>query len=154
VGEGVTAVWRDYNHETDYEAVVLLHEQMQQRLGRDFPLLNPSQRPTLLCMVREEDGVLTHFVIGEAEMEVTAAGETAVPSKEFSQVAQRFTEVAHFYRIQIARAFVPAHMLESRLMHRKQPIQRLLDRLGFTEDNGEVRSFWRWLSPAEQQKVG
>ncbi len=145
-------MWRDYCHQSDYEAVVLLHEKMQRRIGRDFPMLNPNLRPTVICMVREDEaGEITHFVIGEANLEICAAGDAPLPSSDFAPVVDRFTKVAQFYGITIARAFVPKAMLE-KANGKEGAIRRLLESktVGFIEDNGEVQMFWKWVPPAEE----
>ena len=66
-------IWRDYE-DTDYEAVCLLHAQMEDKVGRQLDLPNPGERPVLICVVGETDGVITHAVFAEAEVEICAVG--------------------------------------------------------------------------------
>jgi hypothetical protein len=147
--------WRDYDHDTDYEAVVILHKKMQERVGRDFDMPHPNQRPVLLCMVGETDGVITHVVYGEAEMEICAMGEDPMPAEELAPVVARFHEVAQKFALRIARAFVPRSMIQ-KANGRPSAIARILksNTEQFHQDSDALVPFFYWIPPGKGVQRG
>lgn len=149
--------WRDYE-DNDYEAVVLLHEKMQRRVGRDLDLPHPGQRPVLICQVGETNGVITHAIFGEAQMEICAMGETPLVPEQLAPVVRRFHQVAQFYHIRLARAFVPKQLLDTP-DGKAMPIRRILesDTVNFTEDKGTkgvLVPFFYWIPPQPEDTEG
>lgn len=139
--------WRQYE-DRDYEQVVLLHEKMQRRIGREFTLPHPGQRPVLLCMVKEEGGEITNFILSEATMEISAGGERPTTPEELIPVVEKFTNLAQFYSIRLARAFAPKELLV-KPNGKTRAIKRILESspANFTEET-ELASFYLWIPPA------
>ena len=141
--------WRDYE-DSDFETVCLLHAKLEDRIGRSLDMPNLSERPTLIAMVYEnEHGIVTNVVYSEAEMEIAAAGEGGLSAEDFAPVKERFENVARYYGIRIARAFVPRSVL-TKPNGKPSAIKRLLESpvVNFTEDTGEVAPFFYWVKPA------
>lgn len=136
--------WRDFDPELDYEAVCLLHMQMEKKIGRRLDLPNPGERPVLICVVGETSGEVTHAVLGEAEMEVCAIGPNPLPRNEIYPVMRRLTEVAQFYHIRLARSFVPKQMLVAP-NGRPAPIARILKHANFVHDKDALAQFYHWV---------
>lgn len=138
--------WRLYNPSTDLLAMAELHAEMEKKLGRSLELPTLDEKPVLCTVVGETDGKITHGLFIEATIECCAIGTTVLPAKELDKAIDDYLlPVAQFYKIRMARAWVPTAMLGGKLMDRKKPIQRTLERCGFELENGIFSCFSRWI---------
>lgn len=143
--------WRWFERARDAEAVAQLHAQMEQRIGTklDLPVLD--ERPIIATVVGETDGVVSHCIFLEAEVEVCSASPNVLTAKDAQGAVEMLMPVLDMYRIRIARAFIPSLMLEAK-GKRKSPLARTMDKLGFTRENASVSQFFRWLATKEQER--
>lgn len=143
--------WRDYEPR-DEAAVKALHAEMEAKIGRKLDLPDLDKQPVLVCQVGETNGVVTHGVFAEAEVEVCAIGINPLSAKEMKPAIKRLTEVAQGYNLHIARCYVPVQLLEPNKRGRKSAISRMLGKIGFTEETGELKQFFKWLVPPKVDK--
>lgn len=130
----------------DAAEVRSLHEAQEKLLGRTMDLPDLMERPVLLALVRRVDGQIDHVVYLEAEAEVCALGNTAIPDEEWDKVADAIIAFLVKRGIRIARAFVPEVLLdvERGLKRRPSPLARVLKRVGLRRDSG-MAQYFRWL---------
>lgn len=135
--------WRWFE-EKDREAVAAIHAQMENRIGRKLDLPDLLEEPVIVAVVCETDGVITDAIFAEAEAEICAASSTILSPEKLQGAIDLMTPVLKGYRLQIARAFVPTHLLQKRKA-RPAAIERLLNAIGFTKENESVTQFFKWL---------
>lgn len=131
---------------SDAEAVVRLHLEQEARLGREFDLPNLLSEPVLAAVVGETDGVITHCVFLEAEVEACALANAPLPTHELDGALELLTPVVQKYNIGMVRAFVPRGLVKVGQRGRKAPITRILEHAGFTQDNDSLVQFFRRMS--------
>lgn len=136
----------------DEVAARRLHADLEAMAGRKLDRPDLLGKPVLITVLGETDGVVTHGFYLEAEIEACAMGAAPLASRELAAVINLFLlPVAQQYGIRIARCFVPSALIEGpRLGERKRPLHRLLERMGFTLEQGKVSQFYRWLVPAAE----
>lgn len=148
--------WRLYEPK-DSEAVLELHAQLEERVGRKLPLPNLMSDPVLVALVGEIDGKVTHGVFLELEAEVCAIGPNAMAPSEMPEAVAYLESVLDRFKIRIVRAFVPRQMVATRntavrgrIINKKPALKRLLEKLGFVqEDDSRISQFYRWIQPAD-----
>lgn len=136
--------WRDYQAADEWAVKALLLE-AQARWNITFDVPNLNERPILKAMVYEQDGVITHAAVLEAEAEIMTVGKEGLPLGEWDEVATEFTQVCCAYRLRLARAFVPLDVTgTSRGVVRS--IVGALKRFHFKrEKKSQVAVFTRWI---------
>jgi len=137
-------VWRDYEPE-DEAAVRTLQFAMEERVGRKMDLPDLDREPVVVTQVGLTDGVITHCLYAEAELELCAAGIAPLSAEQMEPAVKRMREVADLYKIRIVRCYVPEVMLTKSKRGRDSAIERMLKKLGFTRENESMRQFFRWL---------
>lgn len=118
---------------------------MEKRVGQALDLPNLDQRPVIATVVGETDGVVTHGLFLEAEVEVCAIGANPLPAKELKGAVDLLMPVLRHYQIRIARAFVPTALIEGK-RGRLGAVGRILDKMGFTKETNAMQ-FFKWLIP-------
>jgi len=138
--------WRFYDHKRDREAVLRLHHQMEERVGRklDLPDLGKG-RPVIATVVRECNGELTHGMFLEVEAEACVIGGKPLPRTEAKRAEELLLPVLKFYDIRIVRSFIPSKLLVPNQEGRPAPIGRLAKAMQFTDDSENMRHFFRWI---------
>lgn len=136
--------WRFYEAR-DEAAVLVLHAQMEKRIGCELDLPPLDQRPVIATVVGETNGVVTHGLFLEAEVEVCAIGANPLPAKEIRGAVELLMPILEHYKIRIARAFVPTSMVEGK-RGRRGAVGRILDKMGFTQEENAFQ-FFKWLIP-------
>lgn len=135
--------WRLYQKQ-DESQVAALHAALQARVGEQFDLPALDERPVLISLVREDDGVIAHAIYLEAHAEVCAMGESPIPEQEWAQAEEQLVNICALYRIPIVRAFVPAAALETKRADKPSAIERLLHHFRFVrEDVSRLAPFTR-----------
>jgi len=136
--------WRTYN-EADLPAVERLQTELQTRVRMPMHLPKLDERPILLALVYETDGVITNLAVLEAEAEIMLLGEQALAFAEWDEAATILTQVCCAYRLRMVRAFVPALSLGGKT-RRGSAIERILHYFGFVrEDPARITPYTRQL---------
>lgn len=139
-------MWRLYKTE-DRSSLEQLRGFQEQRLGTQMDMPDPMDRPVLVTLVHEKNGVLTNAIILEAAAEVMAFGGVAIPRGEWAEGAKMLKEVCDAYKLRIARAYVPVEALQAKKPKRLTPVGRILQYLGFQrEDVSKLIPFSKWLA--------
>lgn len=144
--------WADYQP-TDRDAVLALHAEMEGKVGCKLDLPDLDKQPVLVCQVGRTNGVITHGVFIEAEVEACIIGPNPLPARELMAPMARLTDVARCYNLRVARCYVPAVMLE-RKNKRRSPLERTLRKIGFTREKRTFAQFFKWLVPKEERTTG
>lgn len=137
-------VWRPYE-KRDADRVRALHSQMEQKIGRSLDLPDLMERPVISAAVGETNGIVTHCLFAEAEAELCAASPAVLSPKDMQGAIDILLPNLLYYKIRIARSFVPSEMMQQGKRGRKSAIARIMDRLGFTKENQTVAQFFKWL---------
>ena len=135
--------WRLYEPIKDKAAVDELHAQLDKRLGLEAatpPEL--SERPVLIGLVYEKDGVITNGAYLEAEAAICLFGETALALEEWDKAAEKLRDICQLYRIRSVRAFIPQQVLST--SGKLSPIERILKHFGFVRETAFI-PFSCWL---------
>lgn len=161
-------MWRLYTKD-DAAAVNALHAALVERVGENFELPALDERPVLIGLVREDAGTITHAIFLEAQAELCAIGESAIPQNEWNDAERQLVEVCKLYDLHFVRAFIPAAALDvkepkrrlirrlverlfnylrlKRRPKRQSPIERLLHHFGFVrEDLRRITPFTRRMA--------
>jgi hypothetical protein len=132
--------WAPYREE-DYPWVLSMHVEQERMLGRGMDLPDLNERPVISAYVGRVDGKIVACVFAEAEIEVCALAEKALPKADIQNVAALLTKDAQRYQIRLARAFVPTQAPKA--------VKRILAAAGFTEVDESMTDFYRWIPQRE-----
>jgi hypothetical protein len=131
---------------SDKEAIEALHVRMEARTIEKLDLPQMDERPVVIALVYEKQGTITHAVFLEAEAEVCALGESALPAKEWDAAGETLLEVCRVYQLRAVRAFVPQEALTEK-RGKISPVERILKHFGFErEDSRRMTQFFRWVA--------
>lgn len=134
----------------DEAALRELHAEMERRLGAKLDLPNLFEEPVVACIVGETNGIVTHGVFGEAEVEICAIGVNPLAPREALEAETYLLSLLDRFRIRMVRAFVPTPFLKRRKRGRKAPVERLLVAMGFRREQTRfVTQFYRWIRPPQ-----
>lgn len=138
-------VWTWYD-ERDREERLLLHAELERRVGRTLECSELLEEPIIAAVVGRVDGVLKHVLFLEAEAELQSGAANVLAPKELEEPLAMLTAAAQHYRIRIVRAFVPPAMVDGRLGERMKPLERILRRIGFDkEEPSLITQFYMWI---------
>jgi hypothetical protein len=138
--------WRLYT-KRDEAAVAALHAAMVERVGDKFELPTLDERPVLITLVNEVDGLITHAVFLEAQAELCAMGDGSLSKRDWKDAALKLAELCKVYDLKFVRAFVPNLALARANSTKPAAIERLLYYFGFVrEDLSRITPFTRKLA--------
>jgi hypothetical protein len=128
---------------------------MEEKVGTKLDLPDLLSEPVLVALVGETDGVVTHGLFAEAEIEVCAIGSNPLPPSQMRDAEAYILSVCDRFKIRMVRAFVPTSLVPNENSRKPGALERILKNMGFTrESESLVTQFYRWVKPAGGRPAG